>query len=154
MSLQPDNAFRSCPSCGSPLSRGAITCSYCGGVIAVESVLGRLRAEARNQIERLGQHLRNRDLLVWVLALCPIVVLAPVLAILMNLRSLRTAASGIGTPPARFDALVLVAAVCNIVLSVMFWRWLSEISMSSGISIGWFLKSLGVPTPRSPLQSI
>lgn len=150
MSLQHDNAFRSCPSCGSPLSRGAITCSYCGGVIAVESVLGRLRAEARNQIERLGQHLRNRDVLIWVLALCPIVILAPVLAIVMSLRSLR--ASGIGS--ARFDVLVVIAAVCNIVLSVMFWRWLSEISMSSGISIGWFLKSLGIPAPRSPLQSI
>jgi len=154
MRLPHDQVFRSCPSCGSPLSRGAITCSYCGGVFAVESVLGRLRAETKNQIGRLGLHLRNRDILVWVLALCPIVILAPILAILMSLRSLRAPTSENGAPTSRFDALVVIAAVCNILLSVMFWRWLSEISMSSGVSIGWFLKSLGIPTPRSPLQSI
>ena len=153
MSLQPDNPFRSCPSCGSPLSRGAITCSYCGGVIAVESILGRLKAEARNQIERVSQHLRSRDILIWVLALCPILILPPVLAVLMSFRALRAPAVE-GPATARFDVLVLIAAVCNIVLSIMFWRWLSEISMSSGLSIGWFLKQLGIATPKSPLQSI
>jgi hypothetical protein len=154
MSPEHDNAFRSCPSCGSPLSRGAITCSYCGGVIAVESILGRLKAEARNQIERVSQHLRNRDTLIWTLALCPILILPPVLAAVMSFRSLRASTAEAGPVPARFDALVLITALCNIVLSIMFWRWLSEISMSSGLWIGWFLKSLGVPTPRSPLQSI
>lgn len=154
MSLQRDGVFRSCPSCGSPLSRGAITCSYCGGVIAVESVLGRLRAESRIHIERLGQFLRNRNVLVWVLALCPIVILAPVLAIVMSFRSRGTPTPGGGAAPPRFDVLVVIASVCNIVLSVMFWRWLSEISMSSGLSIGWFLKQLGLPTPKSPLQQI
>lgn len=152
MSLQPGNSVRSCPSCGSPLSRGSISCSYCGGVVVVENVLGRLRSEARTQVERLSQHLRNRDVLIWVLALCPILILPPVLAVLMSVRAMREPAVGAAAP--RFDILVLIAAVCNIALSVMFWRWFSEISMSSGLSIGWFFKSLGIPTPKSPLQQI
>lgn len=152
MTLPRDSTFRSCPSCGSPLSRGSIACSYCGGVVAVENVLVRLRTEARVQVERLSQSLRNRDFLIWVLALCPILILPPALAVLMNFRARRTLEAGAAT--SRFDAFVLIAAVCNIILSIMFWRWISEISMSSGISIGWFLKSLGIAAPKSPLQSI
>ncbi|WP_207834142.1 zinc ribbon domain-containing protein [Bradyrhizobium quebecense] len=151
----PDASFRTCPSCGSVLSRGVLTCSYCGGVIAVENVLGRLRSELRFQVNRASQRLRDRNVLIWVLALCPIFILPPVLAILMCLRSSDGTQPDQGPATRGRDVVaIVILALCNLILSIMFWRWLSEISMASGFSIGLFLKSLGLSSPRSPLQSI
>jgi hypothetical protein len=148
-------SFRTCPSCGSALTHGALTCNYCGGVIAVENVLGRLRSEFRYQVNRASQSLRDRTVLIWALALCPIFLLPPVLALLLSLRSFQASRSQAGDAGHDRDVFVIpILAICNIVLSIMFWRWLSEISMASGLSIGVFLKSIGVSTPKSPLQSI
>jgi hypothetical protein len=150
----PEASFRSCPSCGAALSRGALTCSYCGGVVAVENLLSRLKAELRYHVNRAGNRLRDRSALIWTLAVFPIFILPPVLALLMIFRALRR--PDLSEPGAihRFDVSVFFIALCNIILSIMFWRWLSEISMSSGLSPGWFFRSIGIGSPRTYLQTI
>lgn len=149
--MLPDASFRSCPSCGSALARGALTCGYCGGVVAVENVVGRLKFEFRSLVARAGTHLQDRTVLIWVLALFPVLVLPPLLALLMNFRTAGTESSG---RPGRFSVSIFLVALCNIILSVMFWRWLSELSLSSGLSLGLFFKSIGINPPRPFGQSI
>jgi hypothetical protein len=149
-----DASFRNCPSCGSGLTSGALTCGYCGGVIAVENVLGRLKAEIRHQISNASRHLRDRNVLIWTLALVPILILPPLLAVLMNFRSFRASEANPSSAVRNFNVFILIVAVCNIILSVIFWRWLSEISLSSGLSIGLILKSIGVSSPGASLRSI
>ena len=143
----PDAAFRTCASCGSALSTGALTCSYCGGVVAVDNLVSRFKAEVRYLTAGASRRLRDRGVLIWVMAACPILILPPVLALLMSFRAMRAPALDRGPENYRFDVFVLIVAICNIILSVMFWRWLSEFSMSSGLSIGLFLKSIGIKPP-------
>ena len=143
---------RLCPSCGAALNSGAITCNSCGGLVAVESILGRLKTEMRYRSGQAGEQLRSRQTLLWTLALCPIVILPPVLAIFLSFRAPETtdvAAAGSRSP----DPLVLIVAICNIVLSVVFWRWIGDSALSMGLSIGLFLKSIGITHP-SGLRSI
>jgi ABC-type sugar transport system permease subunit len=146
-----DVSFQSCPACGSALARGALTCGYCGGVVAVENVTRRLKFEFRGLLAQAGQRLQDRTVLMWVLALVPVLVLPPVLALLMILRPSSNEA---GESSRNFNVSMLLVALCNIVLSVLFWRWLSEVSLSSGLSPGLFLKSIGISHPRSSWGSI
>lgn len=141
----PRPAFRSCPSCGGALNRGAMTCSSCGGLVVVESLFGRLRAETRYQASAMGDRLKDRQVLLWTLALCPIVILPPVLAIFLSFR--RPSGDQPLAPGQGLDLLVIVASVCNIILSVMFWRWIGDAAISMGLSIGLFLKSFGITHP-------
>ncbi|HEV2160151.1 hypothetical protein [Bradyrhizobium sp.] len=134
---------RTCPACGSAVNTGALTCNACGGVIAVESVLSRLKQEFRHQAERIGWSIRDPEVLIWVLAACPILILPPLLALFMSVRSPKLSASDGPASKSNQSLFVAIVAVCNIVLSIMFWRWLSELSLS-GLSIGMFLRSLGV----------
>jgi hypothetical protein len=80
--------------------------------------------------------------MLWTLALCPVVILPPFLALFMSFRSpaVPNEQSTSGCGP---ELTVIIAAVCNIILSVMFWRWIGETAMATGISIGLFLKSFG-----------
>lgn len=142
----PRSTFRSCPSCGGALNRGAITCSSCGGLVIVESLFGRLRAELRYQAATLGDRLKDRQFLLWTLALCPIVILPPVLAIFLSLRP-RPVSDQPQAPNQPTDMLVIVASICNIILSVVFWRWVGDAAISMGLSIGLFLKSFGITHP-------
>jgi hypothetical protein len=142
---------RTCPACGSAVNTGALTCNSCGGVIAVESVLSRLKQEFRYQAERVGWSIRDPDVLMWVLAVLPVLILPPLLALFMSFRSSRSAP--LDGPPAKsnLNLFVAIVAVCNIVLSIMFWRWLSELSLS-GLSIGMLLRLLGMNV-HSPASS-
>lgn len=144
---------RTCPACGSALNSGALTCNACGGVIAVESVLSRLKQEFRQQAERIGWSIRDPEVLIWVLAACPILLLPPLLALFMSFRSPK--ALPFDGSAASQSLFVAIVAVCNIVLSIMFWRWLSELSLS-GLSIGMLLRFLGVNvhSPASPAGQI
>lgn len=142
---------RTCPSCGSAVNTGALTCSSCGGVIAVETVLSRLKLEFRFQAERIGWSIRDPEVLIWVLAAFPILILPPLLALFMSFRSSRLSPSDNPGSKSNLSLFVAIVAVCNILLSIMFWRWLSELSLS-GLSIGMFLRSLGV-TVHSPASS-
>lgn len=142
---------RTCPSCGSAVNTGALTCNSCGGVIAVENVLSRLRQEFRYQAERIGRSIRAPEVLIWVLAVFPILILPPLLALFMSFRSPRSAPSDSPATKSNLSLFVAIVAVCNIVLSIMFWRWLSELSLS-GLSIGMFLRLLGM-TVHSPASS-
>jgi hypothetical protein len=151
--MLPNASFRSCPSCGAVLNGGAITCNSCGGLVVVESILGRLKTEVRYQSGQANERLKNRGILLWVLALCPIVILPPVLAIFLSFRSPKTADGQPAAEARSPDVLILIVAVCNIILSVMFWRWIGDAAMSMGLSIGLFLKSIGVSHP-SGLRSI
>lgn len=134
---------RTCPSCGSALNSGALTCNACGGVIAVESVLNRLKQEFRHQAERIGWSVRDPEVLIWVLAACPVLILPPLLALFMSFRSSKSSPPDGPVSKSNQSLFVAIVAVCNIALSIMFWRWLSELSLS-GLSIGMFLRSLGV----------
>jgi hypothetical protein len=151
--MLPNASVRSCPSCGAVLNSGAITCNSCGGLVVVESILGRLKSEIRYQSGQANERLKNRGILLWVLALCPIVILPPVLAIFLSFRSPKTTDGQPAVEARSPDVLILIVAVSNIILSVMFWRWIGDAAMSMGLSIGLFLKSIGVSHP-SGLRSI
>ena len=146
---------RTCPSCGSAVNSGALTCNSCGGVIAVENVLSRLKQEFRYQAERIGWSIRDPEILIWVLAVFPILILPPLLALFMSMRSSRPSLSDGPASKSNQSLFVAIVAVCNIVLSIMFWRWLSELSLS-GLSIGMLLRSLGfnVHSPASSAGQI
>jgi hypothetical protein len=144
--VSPKISFRSCPSCGAALNDGAMTCRSCGGLVIVESIFGQLKAEIKYQIGQINKHLKDRTTLLWCFALCPIVILPPVLAIFLSFRA------GSATDKATRDtstpkALILIVAVCNIILSVMFWHWMGDTIISMGLSVGLFLKSFGVNHP-------
>ncbi|TGN78936.1 hypothetical protein EOW77_0028890 [Bradyrhizobium yuanmingense] len=147
----PRLPVRTCPSCGSAVNTGALTCNACGGVIAVENVLSRLKHEFRHHAERIGWSIRDPDVLIWVLAACPIVILPPLLALFMSFRSSRLVPFEGPASKSNQSLFVAIVAICNIALSIMFWRWLSELSLS-GLSIGAFLRSLGVNV-HSPASS-
>jgi len=140
-------AVRPCPSCGAALNAGAITCSSCGGLVVVESILGRLKGELRYQIVQINDRLRKRELLLWVLALCPLVILPPVLAVLLSFRRPKRTDDLVSPEPASPDVLIVIVAVCNIILSVLVWRWIGDTAVSMGLSIGMFLKSIGIGHP-------
>ncbi|WP_339029262.1 zinc ribbon domain-containing protein [Bradyrhizobium symbiodeficiens] len=142
---------RTCPACGSAVNTGALTCNSCGGVIAVESVLSHLKQEFRYQAGRIGWSIRDPAVLIWVLAACPILILPPLLALFMSFRSSKLPPSDRPASKSNQSLFVAIVAICNIVLSIMFWRWLSEFSLS-GLSIGMFLRSLGVNV-HSPASS-
>jgi hypothetical protein len=145
--VSPKISIRSCPSCGAALNDGAMTCRSCGGLVVVESIFGQLKAEIKYQIGQINKHLKDRTTLLWCLAFCPIVILPPVLAIFLSFRA-RSAADHEATQGSSApDALILIVAVCNIILSVMFWHWMGDTIISMGLSVGIFLKSLGVNHP-------
>lgn len=151
--MLPNASFRSCPSCGAVLNSGAITCNSCGGLVVVESILGRLKTEFRYQSGQINERLKNRTILLWTLALCPIVILPPTLALFLSFRSTKKADDQ-ATADTHFpDVLILIVAVCNIILSILFWRWIGDTAVSMGLSIGLFLKSIGINHP-SGLRSI
>lgn len=151
--MLPNASFRSCPSCGAALNNGAITCSSCGGLVVVESILGKLKTEVRYQSGQINGHLKNRTTLLWVLALCPIVILPPVLALFLSFRSPKEADGQAEVRVQSPDVLIMIVAICNIILSVLFWRWIGDTAISMGLSIGLFLKSIGITHP-SGLRSI
>lgn len=142
---------RTCPGCGSAVNAGALTCNACGGVIVVENVLSRLKQEFRHQAERIGWSIRDSEVLIWVLAACPILLLPPLLALFMSFRSSEPTPSDGPAAMSNQRLFVAIVAICNIVLSIMFWRWLSELSLS-GLSIGMFLRLLGMKV-HSPASS-
>jgi hypothetical protein len=119
----------------------------------VESILGRLKTEVRYRSGQINERLGDRKVLLWALALCPIIVLPPVLALFQSFRAPKKADGQETAGPHSPDVLILIVAVCNIVLSVMFWRWIGDTAVSMGLSIGLFLKSIGISHPRG-LNSI
>ena len=140
---------RPCPSCGAALNGGAITCNSCGGVVVIDSVVGRLKSELKYQVGLTSERLKNRQTLLWVLALCPLVILPPVLAVFLSFQRPKMA-SDQSPPEARSpDVLIIIVSVCNIILSIMFWRWIGDTALSMGLSIGLFLKSIGISHPGS-----
>jgi hypothetical protein len=139
---------QSCPSCGSALNKGAMTCHSCGGLVVVEKLFGQLKAETRFHVGRVNEFLRDRTNFLWFLALCPIVIFPPVFAIFFSLRA--WAVNGNQKPPRTLpapDTLLIIAAISNLTLSVIFWRWMGDAIISMGLYAGFFLKSLGVHHP-------
>jgi ABC-type sugar transport system permease subunit len=114
--------------------------------VVVEGILGRLKTEVRYQSGQLNERLKNRTILLWTLALCPIVILPPVLALFLSFCSPKRA-DGQATNSYAPDVLILIVAVCNIIVSVLFWRWIGDAAVSMGLSIGLFLKSIGISHP-------
>lgn len=142
--VSPHASVRTCPSCGAALNSGTMSCSSCGGLVAVESFFGHFKTELRYQLGYIGQRLREPNVFLWGLALCPIVLLPPILAIFLSLKARRNHGALVTHRP---DPLVIPVAVCNIVLSVMLWHWIGDTIVSMGLATGLFLKSLGVHHP-------
>lgn len=146
--MLPNASFRSCPNCGAALNSGAITCNSCGGLVVVETIVGRLKSEIRYQSGQINERLRKRSFLLWTLALCPVVILPPVLSIFLSLRKQGETGDYPIANGRSADVLILIVAICNIILSVLFWRWLGDAILSMALSIGFFLKSNGVTHPK------
>jgi hypothetical protein len=146
--MLPNASFRSCPSCGAALNSGAMSCNSCGGLVVVENIIGRLKSEIRYQSSQMSARLRKRSVLLWTLAVCPLVILPPVLAIMLSFRKQSVAGEHRDADGDAPDALILVAAICNIILSVLLWRWISDAVWSTAFSFGSFLKSNGSTHPN------
>ena len=83
----PQRSVRVCPSCHAAVNDGALSCSSCGGLLVVEGVLSRLRAETRRVGTGLGERLRDQATLIWVLVLIPILIVPPALGVFLALRA-------------------------------------------------------------------
>lgn len=81
---------------------------------------------------------------IWALALTPIVLLPPLLAIMICLRQ-RSVARESGQEPVD-HTWILVAAVLNIVLSILFWRWVAQSTLSAGLLLDLFIRRPSGPS--------
>jgi predicted RNA-binding Zn-ribbon protein involved in translation (DUF1610 family) len=139
---------RICPSCGAPLNADALVCPSCGGVTAIEIASERLLQHMAGEARRLIPYLRNRAALVWILALIPILIVPPIIAILVMYGSA-------DDDLRNFDrTLAATVAVLNVIVSFIFWHRLGHFTLGFGPGLWFFLKSLGVghapiatPTP-------
>ena len=155
--FSPKMSVRTCSSCGAALNRGALTCRSCGGIVIVEQFFGRLKAEARYQNRQVQNYLGDRRRWIWILALFPIIILPPALAIFINVRAwrLQQKSETMDSQAAAFDVSILIAAICNIILSILFWRWIGEFALSVVSAIALLFKSTGgVSHPSGGIRSI
>jgi hypothetical protein len=135
--------LRRCPSCGAAVSDAAMSCNTCGGVLAIDTLLMRLRQEGGFLTERLRSIIVEKNLTLWILALIPLLILPPMLAAILSLRPARE-----GTETERGTAFWIIGiALCNIVLSVLAWRWLSHMSYGVGSLLAPMLPPHGTTVP-------
>jgi hypothetical protein len=116
--------------------------------MAIEIASRRLRDHIAGQVGRASANLRNHATLVWILALIPILIAPPLIALFLIYRAGRD-------QPRTFDfALAATVALLNAVLSILFWRRLGLAALDFGPGLWFFFDSLGVhhtplakPTP-------
>lgn len=110
----------------------------------IELTSARIRLFLRHQAIGFGERLRDRDYFLWLLATIPLVVLAPVAALVLSVwPSLRPNAQSSqlrGKP----DLMVLLVATCNIVLSIVFWKWVGNHLLSLSPVGTWFFHLFGL----------
>jgi hypothetical protein len=137
-----------CPNCGAALNPNTLTCRDCGGILAIEGFMSRLKSESSSFFRRAPGALGKGRLVLWTLALTPLLLAPPLVAIFLVGRQSKIA-------EIRADQWlgIVIVAVCNIVLSILFWRWLAELSFGFGTWIGLFLRSFGMKQSGG-LQSI
>ena len=129
---------RVCPSCGAAINLDGMVCPSCGGVVAIEIASRRLRDHIAGQTGRARANLRDPATLIWVLALIPILIAPPLIALFLIYRAGRD-------KPRTFDfALAATVALLNVVLSILFWRRLGLAALDFGPGLWFFFNSLGV----------
>jgi hypothetical protein len=114
----PRAQFRTelCPSCKSALDRGALICRSCGGVVPIEWGMRGLRDRLAELIDRGRRAFGIRGALIWLLALTPVLIAPPVLALIIILATREHGQHG-------DRALAGTVAIVNIVLSIIAWHW-------------------------------
>lgn len=136
-------SLRRCPSCGAAVSDTAMSCNTCGGVLAIDTLFMRLRQEGSFFTQRLRSVIVEKNLTLWILALIPLLILPPVLAAILSLRAARES-----TETERSAAFWIIGiALCNIILSVLAWRWLSQMSYGVGTLLAPVLPPHGSAVP-------
>lgn len=129
--------FKSCKNCGAALDPNAFVCNSCGGVVPIEEASRRLRGHAGEWLSRLLAVLNERTLLLWILAVTPILLGPPLLALWgVYIRSRRE-------HPKTETVIIVAIALTNIVMSALFWHWLSETTFAAWPAFWHFLRSLG-----------
>ncbi len=131
-----------CPNCGSVVDGRSLVCGSCGAIIPLEIGSRRLRDSAALRLRELHLAPSGQALLTWILALIPLAIAPPVVAMLL-LR--RPAHAGVGEADRVWVAMV---AVLNIILSIMFWRWFAETALGLGPGLlSFFSDALGRHVP-------
>jgi hypothetical protein len=142
----PQRSVRVCPSCNAAVNEGSLSCSSCGGLLVVEGVLSRLRFEAWRLMKSLSERMRDPAALIWVLVLIPILIVPPAVGVLLALRG-----KARGPDPVFADStsrtFAIIVGVCNVVLSILFWRWLGSVALGLGFSLGALFRFLGINPP-------
>ena len=110
-------SWSACPACRLPLRGDRIVCATCGSIVPAERWGGRVRARAARALGGAAIRLSAvpADALLWVLAVLPLNVIAPVIAAGLAVARWRRPATG----PTERRLLGMILAVCalNIVLS-------------------------------------
>lgn len=140
------SATRTCQNCRAALDPNALICSSCGGVVPIEVASRLLRGHAVERLSHFLSALNERTLLLWILAAAPMLIGPPLLALWLTY---------VGSKGRRLltrEIIIVAAALINVIVSILFWRWLSETTFAVWPTIWHFLKSLateGTPTVRS-----
>lgn len=109
-------APKRCPSCGAPLAPLSMTCQTCGAVVALEAIVAQGRRAAFDVFFDSASSLSRSDAPIWALALFPMLLAPPILALLLARRAQKR-----GAPFPNATWIIVVAAL-NILLSLLLWR--------------------------------
>jgi hypothetical protein len=134
-----------CPNCNAAVNRGALVCGSCGGIIPFERGSQRVKHHLVAMLFSLRLAFDDRARLIWLLALTPILIGPPLLALFMLF-------TGRGEKKKPSDpALAGTIAVVNVILSVMAWHWLGDRVYSVGPGLWRLFVPFGMghgPTAR------
>jgi hypothetical protein len=108
------------------LNRNSLVCSSCGAIIAIEAFVTGSHA-------RIWRWLSKPDALIWILALIPLFLAPPIFSLFFVYRERRSGGS------TRDRTFVILCALCNIILTLLLWKWFGEraLAMGSWLQLPW-----------------
>lgn len=121
-----------CPNCNAAVNRGTLVCGSCGGIIPLEQGARRVKDYLLAVLFSQRAAFDNRARLIWLLALTPILIGPPLLALFILFVG-RGQQKKPSDPP-----LVAAIAAVNVILSVIAWHWLGD-HVYGGVSGLWRL---------------
>lgn len=134
-----------CPNCRAAVGVGSVVCESCGGILPLEKASGWALGGIRNALARFNARYGERSALLWTLALTPILVGPPVIALILLILDRREQPTR--AKPLHDHTFVAVVSVINILLGVLFWRWLGAQSFELVQSIWQWLRFPNAPRP-------
>jgi predicted nucleic acid-binding Zn ribbon protein len=127
-----------CPNCNSAVNRGALVCGSCGGIIPFERGAKRVKDHLVAVLLSQRAAFDNRARLIWLLALTPILIGPPLLALFILFM-------GRGEKKKPSDpALAATIAAVNVILSVIAWHWLGDRVYGAGSGLWRLIVPLGM----------